>query len=430
MPLSVRRSLITTTMLFVGAFASACGAKTGLEVPDAQIDMVDNVDMGLPCIEIPIIPEDQPPIQVPISFETRLQRADIVFLIDVTASMTEEIDQIRDKLRDVIAPAIEAEVPDIQFGVASYADFPVEPFGEPDVDHAFSLALPMTPDLSAVQAAVNQLEIESGNDEPEAQVEALYQIATGEGLGEFIPASFGCARGGIGYPCFRRDSLPLVFFFTDASFHNGPGGTEPYDSRLRPLPHTYIDAIRVLRAQHIRVLGFFSGGIFASPEDLTSVVRDTGAFSPDGEPLVFDIGVDGAQLDTSVVQAIQGFAEGVTFDVDAILSDPNPDDGVDARMFIEDIVPLRAEPMSGIASIDVERRQFLGVKASTRVIFEIRLRNDLLVPQEEPQSYDLDIVFRGDGRTVLGRERVRLVVPAISGAGCGNGSSTEIISAR
>lgn len=426
----IRRAALAIAILLTVPCVSACGAKTGLEVPDAHVDMSENADMGVPCIEVPVIPEDQPPIQVPITFETRLQRADIVFLIDVTASMTEEIDQIRDKLRDVIAPAIETEVPDIQFGVATYADFPVEPFGEPGVDHAFTLQLPMTPDLSAVQAAVNQLEIESGNDEPEAQVESLYQIATGEGLGDFIPASFGCARGGIGYPCFRRDSLPLVFFFTDASFHNGPGGSEPYAGGVVPLPHTYIDAIRVLRAQHIRVIGFFSGGVFASPEDLTSVVNDTGALSPDGDPLIFDIGTDGAALDTSVVQAIQGFAEGVTFDVDTTLSDPNPDDGVDPRAFVEDIVPLRAEPMSGIAGIDVDGRQFLGVKASTRVIFEIRLRNDLLVPQEEPQSYDLDIVFRGDGRTVLGRERVRLVVPAINGAGCGDGSATEIIATR
>ncbi|MBK8170060.1 MAG: hypothetical protein IPK60_06915 [Sandaracinaceae bacterium] len=413
--LNVARALVLAA---VAMTTSACGSKTGLNLPDASRDAVVPPMPALLCIDVPMLPEDQPPVELPVSFSTRLQRADIVFLIDVTASMGDEIDQIRDKLRDVIAPAIEAQIPDIALGVASFADFPVEPYGDDPIDDPFTLQLPMTRDISAVQGAVNALQLESGHDQPEAQVEALYQLATGAGIGRFVPPSFGCPRGGFGYPCYREDSLPLVFLFTDAPFHNGPSGSNPYGPEIVPPPHQYIDAIRALRSQGIRVLGFFSGDVFDSAEELESLARDTAALDVMGNPLVFNIGFDGASLDTSVVEAIQAFAQGIVLDVDAVVNDPNPDDGVDVRRLVSAVVPLRAEPMNGIESIDLGAGVFRGVRAGTQVTFQVQFRNDVIIPTDEPQIFEIELEFRGDGRRNLGRSRVRVVIPAIDGAGC------------
>lgn len=407
----------TCAAIAIAGATGACGAKTGLDIPDAHVDAFVPIPSELLCIELPIETADQPPIDLPISFSTRLQRADIAFLIDVTASMGDEIDQIRDKLRDVIAPAIEAEVPDIQFAVASFADFGIEPYGD-DGDDPFTLVLPMTRDLSAVQAAVNGLQLQSGHDEPEAQVEGLFQLATGAGIGSFVQPSFGCARGGFGYPCYRQDTLPLVFFFTDAPFHNGPSGSNPYGPEITPPPHRYIDAVRALRAQGIRVLGFFSGSLFGSSDEMQSLALDTGAVDADGNPLVFNIGFDGASLDTSVVTAIQAFAAGIVLDVDTVLTDPNADDGVDVLSFVQEVAPLRAEPMTGIGSIDAAASTFRAVHAGTRVVFQLRLRNELLQPTDVPQFYEIEIQFRGDGRTNLGRQRIQFVVPSVNGDGC------------
>jgi hypothetical protein len=394
----------------------ACGAKTGLEIPDANVDMEIPVDAAVPpCIEVPWDPMSPVPVEVPVSTVLRLERADVLFLIDVTSSMNGEIAQIRNRLRDRIAPALRSEIPDVRLGVARFADFPVGRYGS-ERDEPFSLITPMTDDLNVVQAAMNGVRTTLGGDEPESQVEALYQSATGAGLGTFIPASFGCPMGGFGYPCFRQDSLSVIFLFTDAPFHNGPNREEPY-AGISPPPHSYTQTLDVLLENDIRVLGFASGRA-AARRVLERLATDTRATDRDGAPLVFDIGSDGQNLDTSVVRAIQDFAEGVLLDIDTVVLDPVPGDGVDSRSFVERVIPSRAEPASGVTSIDAENGTFLGVRSGTTVFFELLLRNDIVAPTNEPQEFFVDIQFRGNGRTLLERIRVRIVIPAINGDGC------------
>src|SRR5688500_3478505 len=125
--------------------AIGCGAKTGLDVPDASLDSGRDggadagVDAAIPCIEIPL---DGGIIEVPLDIQAELARADVLFLVDTTASMGDEIDQIREGLRDRIAPGIDSAVPDSALGVASYDDFPEPMCGEPS-DSPFELLLPI-----------------------------------------------------------------------------------------------------------------------------------------------------------------------------------------------------------------------------------------------------------------------------------------------
>ena len=411
-------------MLFA-IVATGCGAKTGLQTPDASLDAgVDaGPDASIPCIEVP---PDGGLIEVPLELETELNRADLVFLIDTTASMQEEIDQIRDRLRDQLAPAIDEEIPDAQFSVATFADFPVMPYGDPE-DRPFTMMLPMTGDLSRVQGAVNSIELSNGRDEPESQVEALYQTATGDGLGPWVPTSFGCPMGGRGYPCFRGDALPVILLFTDAPFHNGPPA-DPSDpdgpltnmytaGDILPAPHTYFEAVDALNDIGVRVIGFDSGD-GGPAQHLRRIATDTGALDESGAPLVFDIGRRGESLGTGVIEAMKTFADAVIFDVDAIVQDPVPGDGVDVTDFVEAVVPSRAIPMDGIDSIDEEAGVFRGVRSGTTVVFQLRIRNDAVVPGPTARRFQLEIIFRGDGRTRLGRRIVEIVIPGLDGEGC------------
>ncbi len=379
---------------------------------DAGIDAP--TDSGIPCIELPA---DGGPVNVPLDTQARLARADVLFLIDVTASMQEEIDAIRSELRDQIAPAIDQQIPDAELGVATLGDFPVRPFGDPTQDSPFDLVLPMTSDLTQVQAAVNAITLGNGMDTPEAQVEALYQVATGEGIGSFVPPSLGCPMGGTGYPCFRDGALPIVLLFTDAPFHNGPGDTHPYDSAVSPPPHSYDQAINELDRIGARVIGFDSGAGDAAP-DLDAVARDTNTLDSTGSPMVFEIGRHAERLGSGVVSAMQVFAESVVFDIDAIPADPDPGDGVDVTRFVQSIVPLRAEPPDGVASIDTSANVFRGVRSGTRVIFQLRIRNDAVIPGPTARTFRLQIVFRGDMRTRLGQRIVDIVIPGADGMGC------------
>ncbi len=397
--------------------ASACGAKTGLNVPDGEVDAAnDGGDAGVdvPCIEVPL---DGGPIDLPLSTEAQVGRADVLFLIDTTASMQDEIDRIRDQIRDRLAPAIERTLQDTQIGVATFADFPIEPFGDAEAgDVPFRLLSQMTDDLAQVQAAVGSIRLGNGRDEAESHVEALYQVATGAGLEPHVPASFGCPSGGLGYPCFREDALPVVLLFTDAPFHNGPGGSNPY-MRISPRPHTYEEAVTELNLLGIKVMCFDSGDGGASA-DLNRIARDTNALRPDGRPLVFDVGRRGEDLGTEVVGAIELFAEAIVFDVDTLLLDPDPRDGVDPRDFVQAVVPVSAEPSDGVDSIDTEAGVFRGVVSGTDLLFRLTLRNDAIVPGPTARRFRLEIVFRGDGRTRLDRRIVEIVIPGADGTGC------------
>src|SRR5688500_17036320 len=179
-------------LLAVALAAIGCGSKTGLETPDAGPD--GGADAMVPCIEIPL-DASVPFIEVPLATTTELRRADVVFLIDVTASMGDEINQIRDRLSRSLSPAIDNAIPDAQIGVSIFGDFPRDPFGSAG-DTPYRLMLPVTDELSRVQAAMGAVRLGNGQDEPESQVEGLFQTATGRGLAGFVMPSFGCPGGG------------------------------------------------------------------------------------------------------------------------------------------------------------------------------------------------------------------------------------------
>ncbi len=411
----MKPALASAVGLLSLVLAVGCGAKTGLDVPPFDAGGIDGgTDAGIdiPCVEVPF---DGGIVELPLDLEARLARADVLFLVDTTASMNDEIDQIRSGLRDEIAPGIAAAIPDSALGVATFADFPEISCGEAG-DVPFQLERLITQDLSLVQAAVDNIGMGNGIDRPESQVEALYQVATGEGLEPYISPSSGCPSGGQGYPCFRLDALPVVLLFTDAPFHNGPGGTNPYRCSLDATPHTYEQAVARLQALNVRVMGLYSGD-GDGRGDILAIARDTGAVNDSG-PLVFDIGQRGERLSSSVVEAIETLADVIRFDVDTVLNDPDPGDGVDPRDFVEAVVPVRAEPMDRIEGIDLDNNRFLGVLAGTRVFFQLRIRGGTVVPGREPQRFLLEVVFRGDERTRLGSRLVEIVIPSADGEGC------------
>ena len=226
--------------------------------------------------------------------------ADVLFLVDVTGSMSSAIRQIQSRLRDTIIPGLAAEIRDVRFSVASFADFPFSIYGTYR-DAPFTLLQEITSDIHQTQGAVDRLSASGGGDEPESHVEALYQVATGEGLGRWI-AERSCSEGR-GYPCFRHGATPIILLFTDAPFHNGPGGAYPY-SGISPAPHSYTETVNALNALNAKVIGLLTGSA-AAYDDLQSIARDTRTLASDDSPIVFDIGSDGASLGEDIVRAVQ-----------------------------------------------------------------------------------------------------------------------------
>ncbi|KAK4454900.1 hypothetical protein QBC34DRAFT_464769 [Podospora aff. communis PSN243] len=96
-------------------------------------------------------------------------KPDVVLLVDVTASMGNAIDNIKAELNTIIDTVL-ATQPQAQFAVSSFGDLR-DPNG-------FQVDQPLTSKRSAVQAAVNNLRPNFGQDDDEDWIYALYKLAT------------------------------------------------------------------------------------------------------------------------------------------------------------------------------------------------------------------------------------------------------------
>lgn len=182
------------------------------------------------------LPYGATPSTLTLTFDPRIQRADILFLVDTTGSMGGTIAGLQGSLES-LTTSIRAEIPDAAFGVARFDDFPVSDYGDPlcggESDHPFELEQRITTIDSDVETGVDALDspLHCGMDGPESQIEALFQAATGDGFrsatGAVWTAPFdGSAgyderrgHGLIGGAGFRADALPIIIMATDITFH-------------------------------------------------------------------------------------------------------------------------------------------------------------------------------------------------------------------
>jgi hypothetical protein len=357
-------------------------------------------------------------------FSTDIQKADVFFLMDTTGSMMGAISNLQLSLSDTIIPGIGAEIPDVTFGVGRFDDYPYSPYGG-EGDVVFELMQRMTTSTSDAQAAVNAMTAAGGYDGPESHVPALFATATGGGFGTYLAPQTSCAGSEIGYPCFRDDAIPIVVMFTDAEFHNGPGGVNPYTD-ITPTPPTYDQAVAELNAIHAKVVTIVNSTYGASETHCRLLSADTGTVDSSGSPLSFTIPHDGSGLGAQVVDAVETIANNVPLEVSAASRDATGD-SVDARIFIDAIVPNVvggvADPTEPtricVGGLDVadttgdtEPDVFTEVLPGTTVCFDIHPAPNTSVPStDEPQIFMAFIDVIGDGITILDTREVYFLVP-------------------
>lgn len=90
--------------------------------------------------------------------------ADLVFLIDNTGSMSDDIYYIQYNLNEII----DALPSGVRVGVAEYGDNNVDPYD-------WYQSTPLTADLEKVKDYINNIRTSSGGDEPESVYDGLYQ---------------------------------------------------------------------------------------------------------------------------------------------------------------------------------------------------------------------------------------------------------------
>ena len=116
-----------------------------------------------------------------IELETEVRDVDVQVNLDTTGSMGGELGELRSSLSSFIVPEIRTVLPTAAFGVSTFDDFPIAPYGS-GIDWPFTLHQRVTTEVTAVQDAIDAISIHNGQDGPESGIEALYQIATGEGV--------------------------------------------------------------------------------------------------------------------------------------------------------------------------------------------------------------------------------------------------------
>jgi Ca2+-binding RTX toxin-like protein len=133
---------------------------------------------------------------------------DMYFLQDLTYSFLDDVDTVRSIVPQVVS-AIQSFQPDSRVGLGSFMDKPVYPFGTAENDYVYQNNLGLTADQAAFSSALNALTIGDGYDLPEAQLEALMQVALhGDDVG------------------FRGDSVKTVVLMTDADYHEAGDGSQ------------------------------------------------------------------------------------------------------------------------------------------------------------------------------------------------------------
>ncbi len=159
---------------------------------------------------------------------------DIYFLVDGETSMAGEIGVLQGEVTNVISD-IELLFDDPRFGLGLYRDYPVDLLAMMYSQAPYHHILDLTDDTLLFEKAVSTLNTVSNLTDPEAGSQALFSVATGQGLGDFVPNRAPCPGAEVGYPCFRPDVMRLVLNITDAEMYNGPAGP-PYPMFMSPRP--------------------------------------------------------------------------------------------------------------------------------------------------------------------------------------------------
>ncbi len=383
-----------------------------------------------------VMAQNDPAQSFTLDVEPRAGRLDVHFSIDTTGSFGGEIQALKLSLQDTLIPRLRERVSDLAIGVSRFADFPVRPFGL-NGDRPYNLLTPITTDFYRVAQAVFSLDrpLQNGGDVPEASIEALYQIGSGEGLvnagreviTHFTPWPDAIDSGDVGGVGFRANSARVVVHVTDAPSH------DPADyGILVPGTHTLDQAAAALRAVNARVIGIASGD--AARPQLEALAVGTGAtvVTESGRcatglrgsarpavggvcPLVFDIGADGTGLADSVLDAITRYLDSLAFRTVSGATENDPQGfitGIEAlsAMTQDGVMAPRREDRFPTGAPDGVADTFAEVATRTRLTFRVNVQNTRVASLEMPQVFFVRVTLVGDG-VVLGDRVVRIIVP-------------------
>ncbi len=363
---------------------------------------------------------------VVVTYDTQIQQGDVMFLLDETGSMQGTLDDVANNF-STVAAQINALIPDLTFGVASFDDYNFGEMGEPG-DLPYKKQMQQTTDLGAAQAALASLQAGGGEDWSESTVEALYQAATGFGYdqdcngvfnpetdvlpGSTLPVNaFGgggpntynpgvAGTGTLGGNGFREGAVPILVYTTDATVRNAlpPYGEGPKGNS--PPPGCAQDAAAPMLEAALADIDAKAIGVAANTSDPIAAMQMIATWTDSWVDLNGDGTMQTSELMvysstdstivTQVVDAIEEFTANVTYDLTLVTEDPT-----------ETVVSVSPE-------------SYVNVPALNTVSFTLSLSPDTAsgVSMFSDTVYVVPTTLYGDGTVVLAQWDLIFVVTA------------------
>jgi hypothetical protein len=294
---------------------------------------LSNVAAGAGLVNVPRL-DALRVVQATVAKET-----DIAILVDTTGSFIGDLVMFKAQASDMLGELQNSGL-DVSVALAQHKDFPVGIFGATsDFPYRRELVPGTVGDptplhvlgteynVDELSLAINGLTGGGGFDDPESQLEALHQLATGTGNVTYTPLTGqGGVSGdaGVVRPAFRSTSENrFVVLWTDASFHDSadeptyPGPT--FDSVCAALDSRDINVITILappfstddaaaRADVARLAGCSNSCV---PEGVSVDCNGDGTVDlEEDDPFVCEIDANGEQIANAIVSTVRAAASG------------------------------------------------------------------------------------------------------------------------
>jgi hypothetical protein len=320
-------------LLRVGIVLAVIGGLLVLLAPNSPVAAIGAAHQGTQICGGECVEEQ-------ITFETgdlRINRVDIVFLIDASGSMEAVIDEVQAQSAEIME-LVRDLVPDSAFGVASFVDYSEftdseydSTYGSGD-DYPYRLDQDITENTGDVRAALDSIELLYGEDMPESYSRALWEM-------QFLD--------------WRKDSKRIVILFGDAHPHDRiffdiDYGVDPGRDEIEGTEDDLVfeDVVQDLVDERISVIGVNSG--YASDEAIRTfeyVTEETGGLYfplhdagdiPDA--VVQSIEEEISVIDLLTVRAVEGYEDWITI---------SPDSDTDVGSFETVEFTIRICPLDG-----------------------------------------------------------------------------------
>ncbi|MDQ3878016.1 MAG: hypothetical protein M3290_06670 [Actinomycetota bacterium] len=204
---------------------------------------------------------------------------DVFFLLDTSSSMRKTLAaMLTQTVR--IEQGLAATGVDLHIGVGSFRSYPdAFPPRQNEPEYVYHRDLDIEPPSGALISALKQLAPEGGG-RYDAQLGALYQMATGEGQDLYPPGPLGHDVPPGLQADFRRNSLRVAVVATDENFGHSFESPDPAD--VQPPPHipSWDEVLNALNAKDIHAIGIATQP--KSVPDLTHLAAGTGTVAPAG----------------------------------------------------------------------------------------------------------------------------------------------------